>query len=684
MLRIRSEKTGASLTISLTMMFCTACLLLLFALSTQVYADDPSSSEYFDYIITDENEVEITGYSEDGPEDVIIPHQLEGYPVTSIAHGEWGSGVFYDLDIESVEIPESITLIGDYAFHDNRLARVSIPDGVITIGEGAFRSNGLTLTEVTMGSNVEVIGNDAFSYNNLNEIDIPHSVISIGSNAFRANQLQEITIGTGITDLGDYVFYANELTQITLPENVTSIGNHTFGNNQLEELTIPDSVIRIEVDAFRNCTELLAVHIPDSVEYIDHEAFAGCANLEQVSIGRNVFEIGSRAFAECYKLRGVYFAGDEPHYAAGDLFMDSWQLTVYRTEESEGWPAPGDMWRDRPTALWDNQTVIEPSLRYYSGTYPSDTLEVRVDCATDDAVIRYTTDGSEPTEDSPEVGPDRVIAFDLPGFIKVRAFKEGLNTSSVRNATYRVSADVEDFEYQIDEQDNFITITGYHGDGGEVVIPSVIAGVPVAIIGENAFRDQQKLSHVNLPESVVRIEDFAFRNCGVLLSVTMSDNVFHIGREAFAGCTSLERVTIGRGIFEIEYSAFADCPQLESVYFKGAPPLEYEYDLFSNSEQVVVYHLPDVEEWGTNFSQRPTALWRPSIRSEMLHDHEAGVFEFEINWVSGMEVVVEAKDDLADDDWEELEAIYLEGNTEHFSDPDWRDYPRRFYRLRMP
>jgi hypothetical protein len=49
-----------------------------------------------------------------------------------------------------------------------------------------------------------------------------------------------------------------------------------------------------------------------------------------------------------------------------------------------------------------------------------------------------------------------------------------------------------------------------------------------------------------------------------------------------------------------------------------------------------------------------------------------------------MTVVVEACTNLANPTWYPLATNTLSGGSAYFSDPQWTDYPTRFYRLRSP
>src|SRR5215472_12973504 len=58
-----------------------------------------------------------------------------------------------------------------------------------------------------------------------------------------------------------------------------------------------------------------------------------------------------------------------------------------------------------------------------------------------------------------------------------------------------------------------ITITGYTGPGGSVIIPSTINGLPVTSIGESAFYYKPSLTNVTIPSSVLTLEASAFESC---------------------------------------------------------------------------------------------------------------------------------------------------------------------------
>ena len=108
------------------------------------------------------------------------------------------------------------------------------------------------------------------------------------------------------------------------------------------------------------------------------------------------------------------------------------------------------------------------------------------------------------------------------------------------------------------------TITGYQGDGGVVEIPSSINGVRVAVIGDNAFRNNATITSVVIPSSVTSIGYQAFSDAR-LTSVTIANAKTSIGAYAFSENYRLATVSLGNGVTSIGISAFADAKALTAV-----------------------------------------------------------------------------------------------------------------------
>ena len=122
-------------------------------------------------------------------------------------------------------------------------------------------------------------------------------------------------------------------------------------------------------------------------------------------------------------------------------------------------------------------------------------------------------------------------------------------------------------------------------------IPAEVGGIPVTTIGTSAFGYNRLLKTVDLPNSIVSIEEAAFSNCSGLTGVLiLPENLTCIGELAFAYTSGLTEVqfpaplqTIGRAAFvgsgiggrlqlpaalaTLGESAFRSCRNLTGIAF---------------------------------------------------------------------------------------------------------------------
>ena len=291
----------------------------------------------------------------------------------------------------------------------------------------------------------------------------------------------------------------------------------------------------------------------------------------------------------------------------------------------------------------------------------------------------------------------------------------------------------QDFAYT--NTNGTITITGYTGSGGDVLIPTTIDGLLVTSIGDSAFYGLTNLTGITIPASVTNLGDAAFAACvnlahlaigkGIttikggyeqgydkatwgtfmwcssLTRLAIPDNVTKIGDGithlggalgAFYGCSGLTNVTIGKGLAYLGAGAFNYCNNLAGVYFQGnAPTLGIDYfgeDSFHPDELVTLYYLPGTTGWGPTFAGRPTALW--SLPNPLILNNgpsfgvQTNRFGFIISWATNVSVVVEVCTNLANPIWFPVGTNPLTGGSSYFSDPQWTNYPNRLYRIRSP
>lgn len=88
-------------------------------------------------------------------------------------------------------------------------------------------------------------------------------------------------------------------------------------------------------------------------------------------------------------------------------------------------------------------------------------------------------------------------------------------------------------------------------------------GENIAVIGKGAFEGCDVLSSLTLPGSVESVGNFAFKECVSLTNIDLSGKVKEIGEGAFYGCSALEKISLSNDIEKISKNAFFGCDALE-------------------------------------------------------------------------------------------------------------------------
>ncbi len=164
-----------------------------------------------------------------------------------------------------------------------------------------------------------------------------------------------------------------------------------------------------------------------------------------------------------------------------------------------------------------------------------------------------------------------------------------------------------DGEWEFQLLDNEVAITGYLGEGGDVVIPETIYGCPVTAVGEpagmfDAGIFEGKATSITYPSTVKVIYGEStqtkpgdgYTTSDVLKKVVIPEGVEEIGKNAFKGCIGLTEITIPSTVKIIDEDAFYDCKSLKKVTFAGNPQVtEIRFDAFSYCESLTDFSMPE-------------------------------------------------------------------------------------------
>ena len=131
--------------------------------------------------------------------------------------------------------------------------------------------------------------------------------------------------------------------------------------------------------------------------------------------------------------------------------------------------------------------------------------------------------------------------------------------------------------YRIYSEESYAEITGYNGNGKNLIIPELLDGVPVTSIGQQAFVNCTTLESVEIPDSITRMGYWAFSGCSNLKQVKLSKNLKYINMDCFSECSSLESIVVPEGVTQLAPGAFMHCTNLKKIELPSTLEGIYEH-----------------------------------------------------------------------------------------------------------
>ncbi len=281
---------------------------------------------------------------------VLVPKSLK--KITILGGNRIPDCAFFNLKgVEIIEIPETITEIGNHAFENCTSLKINyitkdangiekkefrIPKSIKSIGENAFiNCSSAEFGDIEFPNTLTSIGKNAFcGCKGITSVKIPKSVKTIGESAFNnCSAIETAEIYGGADGIGLHIFNrCKALKELTLPfagfskvsadnpevvseisayfdnyengdsDNYLNIGNSHGGAvlvpKSLKKITILDGS-RISDYAFFNLKDVEIIEIPETIIEIGKHAFEGCTSMKNGYIPEGIKSIGENAFINC-------------------------------------------------------------------------------------------------------------------------------------------------------------------------------------------------------------------------------------------------------------------------------------------------------------------------------------------------------------------------------------------------
>ncbi|MBQ7990226.1 MAG: leucine-rich repeat protein [Oscillospiraceae bacterium] len=526
-----------------------------------------------------------------GTETLHIPSEYDGSKVTGINtdafsknSGLYGINHLLPESVKDVEIPYTVTVVGERAFKDctsiesctwygEDLVSQDSLDGTAEIYPQAFYGC-IRLKVAPIDTNIFKVGDSAFQNcyaittchfadkggknGELSENDgmyFPDSLTIIGKNAFDScESIERIYFANQFTTIGDYAFQKNlSLTDIVFEDmtNLTDgLPRGCFKDCQaLEMVNIPAAIPKIGDECFMGCLELATVKFgnngsSDCTE-IGNYTFKNCTSLTDVTLSDSLTKIGNEAFYYCISLPNITYP-DTLEEMGNKAFWNNLTLANVRIPD---------------TCLKIGNQAFQGCVSFTSFTFPEGTEQISA------GVLAQCIN---------------LASVTIPDSVKKINSGSG-SQSTVLNYNKKYN----NFSiYRIDltrgPQPTSMRPEAYdHTTGAfaDTALTTVKLPDTMTEIGGAAFWDCQGLREINMPGDMTTLGNYAFFNCHELPSPKFNHadpKLRTIGIGAFLLCNNLTEVDIPKTVTTTGSLAYTGT-NVKKATFRNNPASEDWY-----------------------------------------------------------------------------------------------------------
>lgn len=465
-----------------------------------------------------------------------------------------------------VDIPDTVTAIGDSAFENNKnMMSVNIPDSVTSIGKKAF-----------------------YGCSNLLGVEIPDTVESIGVSAFEGcSNLRTVylTKNEKYTEISERCFYGAGVGDLVIPENIVTINGDAFnGCSKMTSLSLPENISLIKIRAFYGCSSLTELTLPDSLKTLGCGAFSDCSSLTLVKLSANIEKLEGNTFRYCTSLSSInipkslssasrsWLGSDGlSGHGEGEFYGCTNLKSITFEEGMKKIPANICFNCANLEQIYMPNSIEVVGSDAFANCKGLKNLSLPSNVKTLETRAFYGCTGINELSLPDKLNTLGCGAFsDCTGLTKV---KLPANLQYMQGNTFRYCTGLKNITIPkslISASKNWIGEDGLGGVGsGEFYGCSNLKSIEfekgITEIVPYICYNCSQLEEIVIPDSVSTIRGETFVNCAGLKTLTIPNKVKEIKSRAFYGCTGLEELVLPDNVEILGGAAFSDCTGLKNI-----------------------------------------------------------------------------------------------------------------------
>ena len=552
---------------------------------------------------------------------IVIPSEYNSLPVTAI-----DASAFYDTNIYSVDIPDTVTEIGEKAFGScDSLSEVIFGNNIERIEDSAFLSC-KRLYNIELPNTIKHIGQWGFAgtgyYNKTENWD--NDVLYIGNYLIQAGNIDidSYEIRQGTICIADGAFqHQTTIQNFEVPDSVKYVGKYAFDNtgyynnaenwedgvlyagkclikakyNNGANYIIKPNTVCIADEAFKD-SYYFSIHIPDTVVYIGDLAFS-CCNLSEIIIPGDIEYIGKRFLFYNYFLERISINGNNDFYKSdGNCLIDIRNKTLLTGCINSVIPSDGSVVCIEDYAFYRSelQNIVIPNTVRYIGNNAFDSSSLQ-NLFISDGLIHIAREAFYDCNELEMVVLSNTIqyigeyAFPSAYYCDLSVYYTG-TMDDYRNIYFGTMERPfkESIYFYSDKKptqdgyywhyvDNIPTVWDYYENSGleytlsfdrDCYFVDCNHTTENIVISSywNGLPVELTYSNFNGDSHIIVWDD---NHCNHLRHVEIKNGINEISWSCFEDCINLESVIIPFTVTEIGYDAFRNCKNLKNIFFEG-------------------------------------------------------------------------------------------------------------------